>query len=68
MKASSFRRVFNLWPPFLFSAIRVQSLSNNYSEAKVVLCWFETEVVTASGEVIARVRKQIYVRLKPKAR
>ncbi len=33
-----------------------------------VLRWFETEVKTASGEVIARVRKQIYVRLKPKAR
>ena len=33
-----------------------------------VLRWFETEVKTAGGEVIARVRKQIYVRLKPKAR
>jgi hypothetical protein len=33
-----------------------------------VLRWFETEVKTASGEVIARVRKQIYVRLKPTAR
>jgi hypothetical protein len=33
-----------------------------------VLRWFETEVKTASGEVIAIVRKQIYVRLKPKAR
>jgi hypothetical protein len=33
-----------------------------------VLRWFETEVVTGDGEVIARVRKQIYVRLKPKAR
>jgi hypothetical protein len=33
-----------------------------------VLRWFETEVATASGEVVARVRKQLYVRLKPKAR
>jgi acyl-coenzyme A thioesterase PaaI-like protein len=33
-----------------------------------VLRWFETEVKTASGEVIAIVRKQLYVRLKPKAR
>ena len=33
-----------------------------------VLRWFETEITTASGEVIARVRKQLYVRLKPKAR
>ena len=33
-----------------------------------VLHWFETEVATASGEVVARVRKQLYVRLKPRAR
>jgi hypothetical protein len=33
-----------------------------------VLRWFETEVSTASGEVIARVRKQLYVRLKPTKR
>jgi hypothetical protein len=30
--------------------------------------WFETEVKTAGGEVIAVVRKQIYVRLKPRTR
>ena len=29
-----------------------------------VLRWFETEVTSASGKVIARVRKQLYVRLK----
>ena len=33
-----------------------------------VLRWFETEVTTASGELIARVRKQLYVRLKPRQR
>jgi hypothetical protein len=33
-----------------------------------VLRWFETEVTTADGKVIARVRKQLYVRLKPRAR
>lgn len=33
-----------------------------------VLRWFENEITTASGEVVARVRKQIYVRLKPRAR
>jgi acyl-coenzyme A thioesterase PaaI-like protein len=150
MRASTFRRLLNLWPPFLCNSIRVQSLSADWSEARVVLRlrpwnrnyvrsqfggnlfamtdpfwmllvmhqlgndyyvwdkagaidfvapgredvyahfkldknvvdelraaaaggekvlhWFETEVKTASGEVIARVRKQIYVRLKPKAR
>ena len=33
-----------------------------------VLRWFETDVVTGSGETVARVRKQLYVRLKPRAR
>lgn len=33
-----------------------------------VLHWFSTDVVTSSGELIARVRKQIYVRLKPATR
>ena len=150
MRASTFRRLLNLWPPFLVNAIRVQSLSEDYAEARVVLrlrpwnrnyvgsqfggnlfamvdpfwmllamhrlgpdyyvwdkagtidfvapgredvCarfrlddatvdelraaaaggdkvlrWFDTDITTASGEVVARVRKQIYVRLKPKAR
>lgn len=150
MKASTFRRLLNLWPPFLVNSIRVQSLSADWSEAKValrlrrrnrnyvgsqfggnlfamadpfwmllamhrlgrdyyvwdqagtidfvapgredvyarfhlddavveelrsaaaggakVLRWFENEITTASGEVVARVRKQLYVRLKPKAR
>jgi len=150
MRASIFRRLLNLWPPFLCSGIRVQSISADYREAKValrlrpwnrnyvksqfggslfamvdpfwmllamhqlgrdyyvwdkagtidfvapgyedvyahfklepavvdelraaaaggdkVLRWFETEVKTASGQLIAIVRKQLYVRLKPKAR
>ncbi|MCE3003303.1 MAG: DUF4442 domain-containing protein [Xanthomonadaceae bacterium] len=33
-----------------------------------VLRWFEVEVRTAGGEVAAHVRKQVYVRLKPRAR
>jgi acyl-coenzyme A thioesterase PaaI-like protein len=150
MRASTFRRLLNLWPPFLFNSIRVLYLSEDWREARVVLRlrpwnrnyvrsqfggnlfamtdpfwmllamhrlghdyyvwdkaaaidfvapgredvhahfhltdamveelraaaaggdkvlrWFETEVATASGEVVARVRKQLYVRLKPKAR
>jgi acyl-coenzyme A thioesterase PaaI-like protein len=150
MRASSFRRLVNLWPPFLFNSIRILSLSPDWTDARVVLRlrpwnrnyvgtqfggnlfamtdpfwmllamhrlgpgymvwdkaaaiefvapgredvyahfhldeavvdeiraeaasggkvlrWFETEVSTASGEVIARVRKQLYVRLKPTKR
>lgn len=32
------------------------------------LRWFENEVVDARGDVVARVRKQVYIRLKPEAR
>ena len=150
MRASTFRRLMNLWPPFLFNSIRVQHVAEDWTEVRVVLrlrpwnrnyvrtqfggnlfamtdpfwmllamhqlggdyfvwdkagaidfvapgredvyahfkldaCtvdelraaaahgekvlrWFEVDVTTASGEVVARVRKQLYVRLKPKAR
>jgi acyl-coenzyme A thioesterase PaaI-like protein len=37
MRASTFRRLLNLWPPFLFNSIRLTSLSDDYSEASVVL-------------------------------
>ncbi len=150
MRASTFRRLMNLWPPFFFNSIRVQHVADDWSEVKVVLRlrpwnrnyvrtqfggnlfamtdpfwmllamhqlgddyyvwdkagtidfvspgredvyahfrldgsmvdelrlaaadgakvlrWFEVPVTTAAGEVVARVRKQLYVRLKPKAR
>lgn len=150
MRASTFRRLMNLWPPFFFNSIRVQYVSEDWSELRValrlrpwnrnyvrtqfggnlfamtdpfwmllamhqlgndyfvwdkagaiefvapgredvyahfkmepavvdelraaaaggekVLHWFDVDVTTASGEVVARVRKQLYVRLKPKAR
>jgi acyl-coenzyme A thioesterase PaaI-like protein len=150
MRSSTFRRLLNLWPPFLFNSIRVQRLSEDWTEATVVLRlrpwnrnyvrtqfggnlfamtdpfwmllamhrlgddyyvwdkaasidfvapgredvyahfrldaavvdelrasaaggnkvlrWFEVDVKTAGGEVVARVRKQLYVRLKPARR
>lgn len=33
-----------------------------------VLHWFDVDVKTASGEVVAKVRKQLYIRLKPERR
>jgi acyl-coenzyme A thioesterase PaaI-like protein len=33
-----------------------------------VLKWFDNEILDASGDVVARVRKQVYIRLKPAAR
>jgi acyl-coenzyme A thioesterase PaaI-like protein len=150
MRASTFRRLMNLWPPFFFNSIRVQYVADDWSEVRVVLKlrpwnrnyvhtqfggnlfamtdpfwmllamhqlgddyyvwdktgaiefvspgkedvythfklepsvvnelrteassgakvlrWFEVQVTTAGGEVVALVRKQLYVRLKPKAR
>jgi acyl-coenzyme A thioesterase PaaI-like protein len=150
MRASTFRRLLNLWPPFLCNGIRVLSLAGDWDEARVVLRlrpwnrnyvrtqfggnlfamtdpfwmlmvmhhlgrdhyvwdkaaaidfvapgredvyahfkldgavidelrsaaaggdkvlrWFETEIRTASGELVAIVRKQLYVRLKPRER
>jgi len=147
--ARALRRVLNLWPPFLFSGIRVLELSDDFGRARVVLkrhwynrnfvgthfggslfamtdpfwmvmvlCrlgdgyivwdksaaiefveatkapvfaefvlddatldeiraataggekylrWFETEVRTADGQVVARVRKELYVRRKREA-
>ena len=147
MKASTLRRVVNIWPPFLFAGIRVLAWSDDWRQARVrlrlawynrnyvgshfggllfamtdpfwmimtmnalgrdyivwdkaaaidfvapgredvyaefrlddavldelraatangekYLRWFEVDVKTAGGEVVARVRKQLYVRRKP---
>ncbi|MBS0215168.1 MAG: DUF4442 domain-containing protein [Proteobacteria bacterium] len=43
----------------------VQSLVDEAASGGKVLRWFDTDVVDGSGEVIACVRKQIYVRRKP---
>ena len=149
MKASTLRRVLNVWPPFLCSGIRVEAWSDDWRHARVrlklrwynrnyvrthfggalfamadpfwmimvmealnheyivwdkagtidfiapgredvfaefhlddavldelraatangekYLRWFETEVKTASGELIARYRKQLHVRRKKPA-
>lgn len=150
MRASTFRHLMNLWPPFLCNGIRVTAISEDWTAADVtlrlrrwnrnyvgsqfggnlfamtdpfwmllvmhqlgadyyvwdkaasidfvapgredvharfqltpdvvdqlrtaaaggdkVLHWFDTDVTTAAGEVVAHVRKQVYVRLKPRAR
>ena len=144
------RRIFNLWPPFLFSGIHVSAIGDDWRHAQVelrqrwynrnyvgthfggslfamtdpfwmltvmqnlgrdyyvwdrageieflkpgrgtvtaefrldealldqlraataggekYLHWFSNDIVDAQGEVVARVRKQVYIRLKPQAR
>jgi Domain of unknown function (DUF4442) len=46
----------------------VEALRTDAACGEKLLRWFATDVVTESGEVVARVRKQLYVRLKPRAR
>ncbi|MDQ3511940.1 MAG: DUF4442 domain-containing protein [Pseudomonadota bacterium] len=146
MKASTFRRLLNLWPPFLFTGIHVAAISADFRHARVELrmrrwnqnyvgthfggslfamtdpfwmlltmkslgddyivwdksaeieflkpgrgtvhacfdldpgvleefrsatqdgarClrWFQTDIINANGDVVAKVRKQLYVRRK----
>ena len=63
---SRLRRVFNLWPPFLFAGIRVERISDDWRRARVRLRlrWFETEITAPDGSVSARVRKQRLIRQK----
>jgi len=37
MKAASLRRLFNVWPPFLFTGIHVRTLSADWRHARVEL-------------------------------
>jgi acyl-coenzyme A thioesterase PaaI-like protein len=47
MKASSLRRYMNVWPPFLFSGIRVTRISDEFRHARVELRqrWFNRNYV-----------------------
>ncbi len=37
MKPTTFRRLINLWPPYLLNSIRVLSIATDWSEARVAL-------------------------------
>jgi acyl-coenzyme A thioesterase PaaI-like protein len=37
MKANTLRRIVNLWPPFLFTGIRITRLTEDFREGEVVL-------------------------------
>ncbi|MBV8157870.1 MAG: DUF4442 domain-containing protein [Dyella sp.] len=58
----------DVYAHFRLDAPTVESLRNAVASGEKVLRWFDVDVTTKSGEVVARVRKQLYVRLKPKAR
>ena len=58
----------DVYASFHLTDATVEELRAEAADGGKVLRWFETEIATASGEVVARVRKQLYVRLKRKAR
>ncbi|HEY9101780.1 DUF4442 domain-containing protein [Chitinimonas sp.] len=47
MKASTFRRLINLWPPFLFTGIHATHVSTDYKEVdcKLTLRWYNRNYV-----------------------
>lgn len=46
----------------------LEELRNEAAGGAKVLRWFTNDVVDQQGDVVAQVRKQVYVRLKPAAR
>ena len=53
---------------FKLSQALVDELRQQASDGNKVLRWFENEIIDAQGDVVARVRKQVYIRLKPDQR
>jgi acyl-coenzyme A thioesterase PaaI-like protein len=47
MKATNFRRLINLWPPFFFAGIRAKRISDDYREvdATLKLHWYNRNYV-----------------------
>jgi hypothetical protein len=46
----------------------LEELRDAAAAGEKVLRWFDVSIKTAAGEIVAVVRKQLYVRLKPKHR
>ncbi|HAI59278.1 MAG TPA: tetrameric acyl-CoA thioesterase [Xanthomonadaceae bacterium] len=53
---------------FQLTDAALDELRTAAADGAKVLRWFDGPVVDAEGDVVARVRKQLYVRLKPRAR
>lgn len=50
---------------FALAPATLDALRTGAADGAKVLRWFENDVVDADGDVVARVRKQLYVRRKP---
>ncbi|MEU9133266.1 DUF4442 domain-containing protein [Kitasatospora sp. NPDC048540] len=55
----------DIFADFHLTDDRLAEIRELTAEGKKALVWFDTEVLAADGTVVARVRKQIYVRRKP---
>ena len=53
---------------FKLDTATIEALKAEAAGGQKVLRWFDNEVLDAQGDVVARVRKQVYIRLKPDAR
>ena len=57
-----------VWTEFRLDDATLDEVKAATANGDKYLHWFENDVLDAQGEVVARVRKQVYVRLKPDAR
>jgi acyl-coenzyme A thioesterase PaaI-like protein len=57
-----------VWCEFRLNATTLDEIRAAAASGEKHLRWMPVEIVTASGDVVARVRKQIYVRLKERER
>ena len=63
-----FRSRADVYAHFKLEPGVLDELRTAATNGEKVLRWFEVPLKTAEGEVVAIVRKQIYVRLKPRER
>lgn len=54
----------DVYAHFLLDEKTVAGLREEAASGEKVLRWFDVDVTTAQGEVVAKVRKQVYIRLK----
>ncbi|MFI5528425.1 DUF4442 domain-containing protein [Kitasatospora sp. NPDC051853] len=54
----------DVFAEFVLTEDRIAEIEELTAEGKKALVWFDTEVLGADGTVVARVRKQVYVRQK----
>lgn len=57
-----------VWTEFRLDDATLDEVKAATANGDKYLHWFENDVLDADGEAVARVRKQVYVRLKPEAR